>query len=191
MKVKPGFLSVLHLDKRKLLLTGRGLLLVKTYFNLLDMRGTEYLDDLQFLAFMKECTDLSERKIYEVFDMFDGDDSGSIEFDEFYLLVCFIISIKDQEEKQFLWQHSRTCFELLDVDGDGFVKLSDFQKFGNLFNVTTRTARKIFSDFDVDSTQELDFEEFRTFSLACIDKQRQIDRSSRIVPDSGTSCIIQ
>lgn len=29
-----------------------------------------------------------------MFDMLDVDDSGSIEFDEFYLLVCMLIAVK-------------------------------------------------------------------------------------------------
>ena len=62
------------------------------------------------------------------------DKNGTMEFDEFYLLLCMLIALKvgrirarrvfsssssakDNLEKQFIWKHSRTCFELLDEDG--------------------------------------------------------------------------
>lgn len=67
-----------------------------------------------------------------MFDIFDVDKNGTMEFDEFYLLLCMLIALKvgvsshlvacitypqDNLEKQFIWKHSRTCFELLDEDG--------------------------------------------------------------------------
>ena len=114
MKVTSALLEPLHLDKQHLLLSARAVQMLKSYFDLVDVRKQSALDDIQFLAVMKSFTDLREAQIYRVFDMFDVDDSGTIEFDEFYLLVCMLVAIKDREEKQFLWHHSRTCFELLD-----------------------------------------------------------------------------
>ncbi len=39
-------------------------------------------------------TDLKESQAYKVFDVFDLDRSGTVEFDEFYLLVCILIAVK-------------------------------------------------------------------------------------------------
>jgi Ca2+-binding EF-hand superfamily protein len=50
--------------------------------------------DIQFLAFMKSVTDLNQRQIYKVFDMLDVDGSGLLDFDEFYLLVCILVSVQ-------------------------------------------------------------------------------------------------
>ena len=52
-----------------------------------------YFLDIQFDVFMSNATDLSHDQIYKVFDMLDVDRSGLIDFDEFYLLVCILISI--------------------------------------------------------------------------------------------------
>lgn len=46
--------------------------------------------------------------------MFDVDNSGLVDFSEFYLLFCMLVAVQDKEEKQFLFRHARTCFELLD-----------------------------------------------------------------------------
>lgn len=43
---------------------------------------------------MRSVTNLSKDKIYSVFDMLDVDHSGLLDFDEFYLLVCILISVR-------------------------------------------------------------------------------------------------
>ena len=90
VRIVSEFLKRLHLDKQHLLLTGRAVQFIKQYFDDLDARGNGELDDMQFVAFMSMSTNLNEQDIYKVFDMFDVDHSGSIEFDEFYLLISIL-----------------------------------------------------------------------------------------------------
>lgn len=165
-----------ELDRRHGLLDARSVQMCRDYFDALDIKGNGELDDVVFSAWLGAVTDLSQKQIYKLFDMVDGDDSGSIDFDEMYLLICALIAIKDGNEKQFLFMHSRTCFSLLDVDGDASITLSEFINFGFLFGFTGRAAKAIFSEFDVEGDRELSFEEFRIFTLACIDKQADLDR---------------
>lgn len=175
-KIIGPLLKRLHLDRVHFLLTGRAVQLVKEFFDLLDIRGASALDDVQFLAFMQYSTDLPENKIMKVFDTLDIDSSGLIEFDEFYLLICMLVAVKDDMAKQFLWRHSRTCFELLDQDGSRSISINEFDTFGTIFNISSRASAKIFAEFDVDGSEELDYEEFRIFSLACLDKQRELEK---------------
>eukprot|EP00162_Nutomonas_longa_P003405 comp14131_c0_seq1/m.20117 comp14131_c0_seq1/g.20117 ORF comp14131_c0_seq1/g.20117 comp14131_c0_seq1/m.20117 type:complete len:193 (-) comp14131_c0_seq1:21-599(-) len=177
MKVTSGFLRRFHLDKRHSLLSARSLLVLREYFEVLDVRRKESLDDIQFLSFIKTNTDLSEAKSYGLFDIFDIDGSGSVDFDEFYLMVAMLIAVKDNEEKRFLHYHSRTCFELLDQDGSKTVSAAEFKRFGFLFNFSTQTVNNIFKDFDITGDKELDFEEFRMFTLAAIDRQKELDEA--------------
>lgn len=60
MRVKSPFLERLHLDNEHFLLTGRSILLVREFFDAIDVRRQQSLDDVMFVAFMKEVTDLSE-----------------------------------------------------------------------------------------------------------------------------------
>jgi len=124
---------------------------------------------------MLGATDVTERDAYKVFDIFDVDTNGSIEFDEFYLIVCILTAIKDGQQKQFLWNHSRTCFELIDVDGSNAVSRNEFETFAFMFNISKKASRDIFKDFDKDNSEELDYEEFRMFTMACLDKQYELD----------------
>eukprot|EP00002_Diphylleia_rotans_P004537 TRINITY_DN1338_c0_g1_i7.p1 TRINITY_DN1338_c0_g1~~TRINITY_DN1338_c0_g1_i7.p1 ORF type:complete len:210 (-),score=58.16 TRINITY_DN1338_c0_g1_i7:386-1015(-) len=179
MRVTSNFLRRFHLDPRHGLLTGRNVQVIREFFDAMDVRNMEALDDIQFLSFMKMTTDLSENQIYNVFDMFDVDDSGSIEFDEFYLLFCMLVAIKDNEEKQFLFRHSRTCFELLDDDGSEAISLREFERFGFLFNFGQSSIKSIFKEFDVSGDKELDYNEFRMFTFACIDRERELEEEKQ------------
>lgn len=43
---------------------------------------------------MDGATDLSKEKIHRVFDMLDVRNSGKLGFDEFYILVCILITVR-------------------------------------------------------------------------------------------------
>lgn len=94
MKIKSTFLQRFHLDPRHMLLSTRNAQIVWELFQAMDIHNQRRLDDVQFLAFMKNTTNLSESHIYLLFDTFDVDASGAIEFDEFYLLFCMLVAIK-------------------------------------------------------------------------------------------------
>lgn len=51
---------------------------------------------------MKHVTNLKDREIHTVFDKLDIDRSGTIEFEEFYFLVCLLIAVKVIEIVRFL-----------------------------------------------------------------------------------------
>jgi len=170
MKVKSNILHYMHLDREYSLLSGRNAVIVYQYFCLLDIHNTGALNDVQFLVFMKKATDLKKKEVYRVFDMLDVDGSSSIEYNEFYLMVCILVSIQDHEEKKFIYHHSRTVFDLMDKDGSATIDVEEFEIFGLLFNLGIKAIKDIFNDFDVSGDQELDYGEFKLFAMACIDK---------------------
>lgn len=111
------------------------------------------LNDLQFCAFMQTATDLNTNQIYKVFDMLDVDGSGAMDFDEFYLLICILIAVQDKAEKNFIYRHSRTVFDLLDEDSSGNISAYEFETFGFLFNLQGEAIQTIFREFDVSGDQ--------------------------------------
>ena len=113
MKVTCKFLSHMRLDRTYSLLSARDVSVVLEFFKAMDVRGEMALDgisiiftaativvthsllaDIQFYAFMHHATDLSKDQIYRVFDMLDVDNSGLLDFDEFYLLVCILLAVR-------------------------------------------------------------------------------------------------
>lgn len=76
----------------------------------------------------------------------------------------------------------QTCFNLIDIDGSGSITLTEFQKFGFIFNISTKACQAAFREFDVDNSKELDYTEFRMFCLVCLDKQRSLEEKQARVP---------
>ena len=178
MKVTSNLLKHIHLDKTYSLLSGRNVKVIYDLFRMLDVHEEECLNDVQFCAYLKSVTDLSINQIYAVFDMLDTDCSGSIDFDEFYLLTCILIAVQDKTEKHFIYRHSRTVFDLLDEDGSGNISAEEFESFGFLFNLQGEAIREIFSEFDVSGDQELDYNEFKLFAMECIDRQTKLEQAT-------------
>lgn len=174
--VRSPLLQRLHLNRTDQLLTVRAIQVLRSLFHALDIHQQGALNDLQFLALLRTMTNLSEKQCYRLFDMLDIDKSGTLEFDEFYVLMCILIAIKDGREKEFLFKHSQTCFNLIDVDGSGTITLAEFQKFGFIFNISAKACQEGFKAFDVDDSKELDYEEFRMFCLVCLDKQQELEQ---------------
>ena len=181
MKIRSKFLSQLHLDKHYSLLAAKDVFLIYELFILLDLRHENAIDDVQFKGFMQSCTDLTQKQINKVFDMLDTDRSGLLDFDEFYVLICILIAVRDNEQKPFIFHHSRTVFDILDEDGSGSISAAEFETFSFLFNFHGKALRDLFSEFDVTGNEELDYPEFKMLSMACIDRQTEIEnlRSSR------------
>ncbi|KAJ3339218.1 EF-hand calcium-binding domain-containing protein 9 [Gonapodya sp. JEL0774] len=157
-------------------LTARSAHLVLHLFRYLDCRGTGGLDDIQFASFLRSATNLSQSQVERVFDVFDLDRSGSVEFDEFYLLMCILVAVNDNEAKTFMYRHWRTCFELLDEDGSKAVSHAEFSTLGSLLGFGGRAVRRIFDEFDVSGNKELDYNEFKLFVFAAMDAQAEMER---------------
>lgn len=132
---------------------GRNVRIILELFRLIDVHDEMALNDVQFCAFMKTATDLNTNQIYKVFDMLDVDGSGAMDFDEFYLLICILIAVQDKVEKNFIYRHSRTVFDLLDEDSSGNISAYEFETFGFLFNLQGEAIRTIFGEFDVSGDQ--------------------------------------
>ena len=69
------------------------------------------------------------------------------------LIGLFVYCLQDKQEKQFIFRHSRSVFELLDADGSNIVSAEEFESFGFLFNFEGRAVRQIFREFDVSGDQ--------------------------------------
>ncbi|KAL0226535.1 hypothetical protein P9112_013859 [Eukaryota sp. TZLM1-RC] len=184
------FLERLYLDRRSYLLSARAVQMVQQYFDTINVRGTGSLDDVQVYAFLKESTNLKDREIDAVFDAFDLDGDGCIDFDEFYLMICILIAVYNGEQKQFLFRHSRTCFDLLDADGNGSISRTEFETLGFLFGYSEKAVKQIFLDFEIADDQELDFDDFRMFIIAAIDTEDEFEKKRLEMLKSKKQCVI-
>ncbi|XP_078405869.1 EF-hand calcium-binding domain-containing protein 9-like [Cetorhinus maximus] len=172
MKLRPGCIfNFLYLDRVHILLSVRNTTVLLEYFKLLDVHDSNTLNDVQFFYFLRCVTDMSKAQIKTTFNMFDWRASGEIGFEEFYMLVCIIIANKDKMEQLFLYRHSRSIFDLIDMDGGHTITPAEFYAAGFLFNIKGRTHLQMFQDYSGSGGENLTYNEFKMFIMALIDKQ--------------------
>eukprot|EP00834_Sanchytrium_tribonematis_P000452 NODE_8_length_66115_cov_0.981823.p37 type:complete len:201 gc:universal NODE_8_length_66115_cov_0.981823:54236-53634(-) len=179
MKITSTFLQRMKIIPSFCVLSAENACAVLDIFNLLDFNNKDGLDDIQFCSFLLECTDLSPDQASHIFDIFDLDKSGMVEFNEFYVLVCIMVATQHSEAQAFLYRHWRTCFELLDEDGGKSVSRQEFITLGYLFGFSNEAVKRIYQEFDVSGNKELDIEEFRLFVFEAMNIQRQLDTEKR------------
>ena len=61
--------------------------------------------------------------------MIDRQGRGDILWQDFYLVVAILISLKDRNEKQFIFRHSKIVFDLMDEDGGGTISADEFKVY--------------------------------------------------------------
>ncbi|XP_071468089.1 EF-hand calcium-binding domain-containing protein 9 isoform X1 [Marmota flaviventris] len=150
MKLKQGsFLWYLYLDKIYCLLSLRNVKALVEYFYLLDVHRRNTLNDVLFFHFLCHITNLKSRQIKMVFDMLDWNAMGEIGFEQFYMLVCILLSHQNHLEEQFMYRHSRPVFDLLDLDGDLKISPDNFCMYRFLFNIEKQELKELFHDFDI------------------------------------------
>ncbi|KAM9254068.1 EF-hand calcium-binding domain-containing protein 9 [Dugong dugon] len=180
MKLKQGsFLWYLYLDKIYCLLSVRNVKALIEYFHLLDVHCKNTLNDVLFFHFLHHVTNLNRPQIMFIFDMLDWNAVGEIGFDQFYMLVCILLSHQNHLEEQFIYRHSRPVFELLDLDGDLRISLDDFRLYSFLFNIKKQELEELFHDFDITGDHRLNYKEFKLFTIFSIDKYQERQKAEK------------
>ncbi|XP_004836437.1 EF-hand calcium-binding domain-containing protein 9 [Heterocephalus glaber] len=179
MRVKEGsFLWYLYLDKIYCLLSFRNVKALLEYFRLLDVHRKNTLNDVLFYHFLHYVTNLKSRQIRMVFDMLDWNAVGEIGFEEFYLLVCILLSHQNHLEEQFMYCHSRHVFRLLDINGEQRIGTTNFHMYRFLFNIKREQLREFFHNFNI-TGDHLNYKEFKIYTIFANDKAKEKQRMER------------
>ena len=99
----------------------------------------------------------TDTELNDMLREFDQDSNGTIEFDEFVLLVSKMDGGDNEEE------NLKAAFEVFDKDGNGYIdreELKDIMKqLGN--NFTDQQISKMMEEADTDKDGKIDFGEFK------------------------------
>ncbi|KAM5298239.1 EF-hand calcium-binding domain-containing protein 9 [Ctenodactylus gundi] len=174
-----SFLSYLYLDRIYCLLSVRNVKVLLEYFSILDVHHINTLNDVLFYHFLHHVSDLSPRKIMLIFDLLDWNAVGEIGFDEFYWLICLLLSHQNHLEEQFLFRHSQPIFDLLDLDGSLKIRESTFCMYRFLFNIKKQALEGLFHDFDVTGDRRLNYKEFKIYTVFSIEKNLERQKLAR------------
>lgn len=88
--------------------------------------------------------------------------------------------MQDHYEKEFIYRHSATIFQLIDADNSGQISAVEFGYMGVLFNFDKLAVKRIFHEFDISGDKHLDFSEFHLFTMACIDEARAQETREKV-----------
>ncbi|XP_062943748.1 EF-hand calcium-binding domain-containing protein 9 [Cynocephalus volans] len=180
MILKEGsFLWYLYLDKIYCLLSVRNVKALVDYFHILDVHHKNTLNDVLFYHFLHHVTNLNRTQIMILFDILDWNAVGEIGFDQFYMLVCILLSHQDHLEGQFMYRHSRPVFDLLDLDGDQKIGVDNFHMFRFLFNINKQELRELFHDFDITGDRRLNYKEFKLYTIFSFDKSQERQKAAK------------
>ncbi|OQV16549.1 putative EF-hand calcium-binding domain-containing protein 9 [Hypsibius exemplaris] len=168
LQLTSDFLKSLHLDRGQLWLNARQTQLLHAIYDFFDVHRDGKWNDAIFYEFMRQSTDLTDRRIIRVFDMLDKGCRGFIVFEEFYVVICLMVAAFNKLEKKFILRHAKMCFTLMDEDFSGSISAEEFTGVGFLWNLEEKQILKIFKEYDVNGDAEIDWEEFRFFAMAAL-----------------------
>lgn len=126
-------------------------------FQLLDVGATGKIDRETMAEIMKnEGEQLESLMIVLLFEKFDKDQDGFIDFDEF---ITFCSEIKNLSDETIL----REIFDLADVDHSQYLELEEVVRIGKMMglNVTNLDAWETIKALDRDGDNLINFNEFR------------------------------
>uniref|UniRef100_A0A8D2D0S1 EF-hand calcium binding domain 9 n=1 Tax=Sciurus vulgaris TaxID=55149 RepID=A0A8D2D0S1_SCIVU len=187
MKLKQGsFLWYLYLDKIYCLLSLRNVKALTEYFYLLDVHRKNTLNDVLFFHFLRHITDLRSRQIKMVFDVLDWNATGEIGFEQFYMLVCILLSHQNHLEEQFMYRHSRPVFDLLDLHGELKVGAANFCMYRFLFNIQKQELKELFHNFDITGDRYLNYKEFKLYTIFSTDKSQKKGKEKKTLKSKST-----
>lgn len=99
----------------------------------------------------------SEQDLQEMIKEVDQDGNGSIDFEEFLILMCRKMQDHDSEEEML------EAFKVFDKDGNGYIGKSDFKLVMNQLGdpLSDKEVEEIINDWDKDKDHQLSFKEFK------------------------------
>lgn len=126
-----------------------------------------FMTKSQFMAKIKheilQHANCTETFINFLFNAFDSDKNGTIDFEEYIQGLYLITGASDDERLTF-------SFRLLDLDGNGMITkeemLTGLESYESLIEDTNRippaeVVKRIFHDLDQENIGEIDMEEFK------------------------------
>jgi hypothetical protein len=182
MRFKDNLISVLHLTIPGYTLSARSFQMIKRIHQLLaveamdedasrhDRYGPTGINDVVFRHFLDSVIDVDSLIVQcDLFALFDTQRRNLIGLDEFYVLICILIAIRDKMVRPFFFANARTCFDLLDYENCGLITAKQKPFLCFVLNLSMNEIDKGFRQFEAGCGGKFGFEEFKEFGLWCLD----------------------
>jgi hypothetical protein len=128
------------------------------------------MSENHFLAFMRSLTSFKDFEIMMVFDIFDSDNSGSIGFAEFFLLISMYTARQCGQSTQFLYLHSRLIFALVaDPTNSKKLTFERFTRFAFVLGMSESHVHSILEPLNFDVFDLISYDDFVLYYFALLD----------------------
>lgn len=123
-------------------------------FNNFDKDGNGHITIAELTAVMKQLGQSPTKKqIKKMIESVDLDNSGTIDFEEFLVMVSQRVNYDEE---------LRNAFDLFDKDGSGYISSAELKLAMNNFdeNLTDDEIEEMIREADIDGDGEISYEEF-------------------------------
>lgn len=104
----------------------------------------------------------SDAEVADIINEVDADDSGTVDFDEFLIMMAHRMTIVDHDSE------AREAFKVFDRNGDGYISKNELREvlmsIGD--KISEEDANVMIKDVDADGNGMIDFTEFRKLMKA-------------------------
>jgi len=155
---------------------------------------TNQLDENQFVAFMRNLTCFPDYRILEILDIFDINDSGAINWDDFFILVALFAALESKKCTQFFYKWKNKIFELLAHQGANTINFERFSRFGYVIGIPEEHMLLTLQELEIEKSRlnSINFEDFQLYYFAILEK---LDKGAPNLvgikdPARGECCLI-
>jgi len=125
-------------------------------------------DENQFLFHMRLLTYFRDHDLLDIFDLFDKDDSGSIGFEEFFLLLALLAARESGRSTQFLFMHGKKLFEIVSR-GAPKISFQVFARIGLICGIPELALLNRLKEFNITLFDSFDCSEFLQYYFVILD----------------------
>eukprot|EP01121_Diplochlamys_sp_Union-15-3_P006775 TRINITY_DN1729_c0_g3_i1.p1 TRINITY_DN1729_c0_g3~~TRINITY_DN1729_c0_g3_i1.p1 ORF type:complete len:224 (-),score=26.98 TRINITY_DN1729_c0_g3_i1:55-726(-) len=160
--------------------TEEGLENLKNWFTEHSLDGST-LEENQFIELIRNLTSFRDAKILELLDIFDKEDTGTIYWDEFFLLVALFAALESKHCTRFFHKYSNRMFEILGGTKTNPLNFERFSRLGFVLGIPEEHVLLTLQELEVEKIRlnNVSFEEFNLYYFTILDKiDRGIDLSA-------------
>eukprot|EP00703_Trepomonas_sp_PC1_P004674 JAP91932.1 Calmodulin [Trepomonas sp. PC1] len=144
----------------------------KEMFEEMDTNKDGFIQYIEMKAYLELKGEKICKKSFELFNSFDKNDDGKLDFQEFHELMVVRLKTHEQEQEQCCthqWCHEKCdkMFEEMDTNKDGFIQYIEVKAYMEMKGEKIcKKSFEVFNNFDKNNDGKLDRKEFHDMMVA-------------------------
>eukprot|EP01126_Amoeba_proteus_P041689 TRINITY_DN4494_c0_g1_i6.p1 TRINITY_DN4494_c0_g1~~TRINITY_DN4494_c0_g1_i6.p1 ORF type:complete len:211 (+),score=31.28 TRINITY_DN4494_c0_g1_i6:757-1389(+) len=137
--------------------------------------SSQQMDENNVINFLRELTNLNDFEILDVFDIFDGNYTGFLNWKSFYTMLAAYTALASRQTVKFLYKHGPDMFMFLCHHTSSLLDFEQFTSLGFVLGIPEQSLiQSILKDFKVNDKrlreQPIDEEHFTLYYYTTLRK---------------------